>query len=218
MGEKMTMGKLPKDAKLLNFVTKWGDFLFYPLIKPLYERIPFKFDDFQHYPYMAIYNVTPSNERQVEIPIVMKKINMLEVGNVLNHYKLKWDVVDKFEKAPGVINQDILNYNPGKKYDKIVSISTLEHVGGRKRILKAIKKLKSLLNKGGHLVFTVPIGWNTEMDWLISHNKLGVSMKFMYLNNYAEWHECEKEIAMGRKYGGDWAFANAIMVGEWRKK
>ena len=45
------------------------------------------------------------------------------------YYKFEHDIVDKYEKKKGIINQDIVDYKPDKKYDLIISISTLEHVG-----------------------------------------------------------------------------------------
>jgi hypothetical protein len=38
-------------------------------------------------------------------------------------------VLDKYEQAPGVINEDVVSFSPPQKYDLIVSVSTLEHVG-----------------------------------------------------------------------------------------
>ena len=85
------------------------------------------------------YVVTPrsfDNERSVEIPVVQSFIkhttgkSVLEIGNVLfNYQQPPAEVVDKFEKRPWVINQDIVDFSPGKQYDLIVSISTIEHVG-----------------------------------------------------------------------------------------
>ena len=76
------------------------------------------------------------NERSIEVPIVMEIVNqnkgkrILEIGNVLsNYYKVSHDIVDKYEKAPNVINQDVVDFKTNEKYDLIVSISTLEHVG-----------------------------------------------------------------------------------------
>src|SRR5579872_7186960 len=60
------------------------------------------------------YNATWRNERAVEIPIAREFIaqsrggNVLEVGNVLSHYgPVQHDVLDKYEKAEGVINEDV---------------------------------------------------------------------------------------------------------------
>ena len=56
--------------------------------------------------------------------------NIFEVGSVLSHYfPINHDVLDKYEKGHGVINQDVVDFKPHNKYDLIVSISTLEHVG-----------------------------------------------------------------------------------------
>jgi len=56
--------------------------------------------------------------------------NILEIGNVLSrHIKLEHDILDKYETAKGVINEDIVDFKSEKKYDLIISISTLEHVG-----------------------------------------------------------------------------------------
>ena len=50
-------------------------------------------------------------------------------GNVLLHYfPADHEIVDKYEKGDGIVNEDIVNFRPGKKYDLIVSISTLEHI------------------------------------------------------------------------------------------
>ncbi len=115
------------------------------------------------------YNTTWDNERCVEVPVINNIINeflknknkkILEIGNVLsNYFKKQWDILDKYEKGFGVINKDILNFNPNVKYDLIVSISTLEHIGfddfpfdSGEKILKSIEYIrKSLLNRGGCL-------------------------------------------------------------------
>ena len=85
-----------------------------------------------------LYEQTWRTERLVEIPIVWEVVKasqinnnrILEVGNVLSHrYPIGHDVVDKYEVIGSVINQDIVEFNPSKRYDLIVSISTMEHVG-----------------------------------------------------------------------------------------
>ena len=39
------------------------------------------------------------------------------------------DVLDKYEKGNNVINDDVVSFSTEVKYDLIVSVSTLEHVG-----------------------------------------------------------------------------------------
>jgi hypothetical protein len=128
-------------------------------------------------------------ERAIELPIIIniiqeefkdRKINMLEVGNVLSDPKYELpsgiiipahDIVDKYEKRPGVISKDIMDYWPeGKMYDLIVSISTIEHIGfddddrNPDKIPQTIERLKAMLAPGGKFVFTVPTGYNPDLD------------------------------------------------------
>ena len=81
--------------------------------------------------------------------------NILEVGNVLSHYfRVHHDVIDKYEKTNGVINIDAVDFDPPKRYDLIVTISTLEHVGWNEnsrdstKIPSAIENLKGLIIAG----------------------------------------------------------------------
>src|SRR5215207_4369431 len=76
------------------------------------------------------------SERAVELPIAWRRVrrtdatSTLEIGNVLsNYFPVRHLVVDKYERVPGVINEDVVDFSPPGKYDLIVSISTLEHVG-----------------------------------------------------------------------------------------
>lgn len=135
------------------------------------------------------------DERTIELPIIIDiiqeelkhgKINMLEVGNVLSDPKYELpsgiiiparDIVDKYEKGPGVINKDIMDYWPeGKMYDLIVSISTIEHIGfdenerNPDKIPQTIERLKSMLAPGGKFVFTVPVGYNSDLDSKVLFN------------------------------------------------
>lgn len=131
------------------------------------------------------YNNTWDNERAVEIPILMESFNenegknILEVGNVLsNYFSVNHDIIDKYEHAVNVNNQDIVDFHPSKKYNLIVSISTLEHVGWDEirqdptKIFKVRDNLKSLLTSKGICVVTIPIGYNKELDILLNENQL----------------------------------------------
>lgn len=173
------------------------------------------------------YNLTWKNERAIEVPLIFDLIkkrrgNILEVGNVLPHYFFfKHDVLDKYEKEEGVINQDVIDFNPSNKYDLIVSISTLEHVGfddnvnDPKKIIKAIKNLKkNCLKKGGEMIITMPINYNPSMDKLLFNNKLGFDKENFFGRYKKEWKEITKNETIDLKYVGDFdKGANAIVIG-----
>ena len=177
------------------------------------------------------YNLSWINERTVEIPIVLDYIknlkakHMIEVGAVLRNYiEVNWDVLDKFEKGKNIINQDIVDFKPEKKYDLIMSISTLEHVGfddtnQPEKIITAINKMKTWLNKKGKMVATMPLGYNKYMDDLIFSNNLGFNkMYFMKrINRKNTWIEVDMEKVKKSKYNYPYNNANAIIVGIWEK-
>lgn len=123
------------------------------------------------------HNMTWRNERAVEIAICKEFVKRqngrgMEFGNVLSHYGVAGGgvIVDKYEKAPDVINVDILEYQPAQPFDYIVSISTLEHVGWDEKprdpakVCAAFEHLVTLLAPGGTLFLTVPTGHHPLLD------------------------------------------------------
>ncbi|MBU2476822.1 hypothetical protein KKG83_05105 [Candidatus Micrarchaeota archaeon] len=174
------------------------------------------------------YNFTWRNERAIEIPIIwtmVKKHNakeVLEVGNVLSHYfNVKHDVIDKYEKTKGIINKDIVNFKPSKKYSLIVSISTLEHIGFEKEInpkkaLKALENLKSnCLASKGKLIVTFPLGFNSFLDNLLVSRKLDFAKEF-YLKRVLptnRWKETNLQEIKDSKYNYKHSHANALIIG-----
>jgi hypothetical protein len=145
----------------------------------------FQFQGRQYEYFFHFYNLTWRNERTVEIPIARQIVKewrgkqILEVGNVLSHYiSFEHDIVDKYERGKGVINQDIVDFRPNHKYDLIVSISTLEHVGWdevpreNRKIFKAIRNLRESLSSGGKMFITLPLGQNKELDDLLERGEL----------------------------------------------
>jgi multidrug resistance efflux pump len=138
-------------------------------------------------------------ERCVEIPIAFeflanldKKDRILEVGNVLAYYEntlsehmgiLRRKIVDKFENELGVDNEDLMNLRSAEKFDAVVCISTVEHIGQEEEPsgtygehienrdletpLKAIAKIYDLLDVDGKALITVPFGTLTDGNWYI---------------------------------------------------
>lgn len=127
------------------------------------------------------YNATWLNERAVEVPVARRALEaacqgrVLEVGHVLGHYfPCDHRVVDKYERAPRVIPIDVLDYRPSERYDLIVSVLTIEHVGWDERprdagrALAAIEHLHELLAPGGRMLVTLPVGANPALDRAIA--------------------------------------------------
>jgi hypothetical protein len=174
------------------------------------------------------YNHTIKNERAIEIPIVKRYYDqvapqeILEVGNVLSHYfPTKHQVLDKYEQQPGVINQDASSYRSRKKYALIISISTFEHIGwdeyprDPQKIATTIANLFSLLKKGGRLIFTVPLGYNHDLDTLIRADQIGFTHQFFMkrLTSNNKWQQQNATIIKGAKYNYPFPNANELMIG-----
>jgi len=128
-----------------------------------------------------VHGLTWTTERAVEIPVALRVLEghrggrILEVGNVLSHYTpVTHEVVDKYERAEGVANVDVLDLPADPEYDLVLTISTLEHIGldehggepGRAAL--ALDHLRGLLRPGGALFATVPAGYNPELDRLLA--------------------------------------------------
>jgi SAM-dependent methyltransferase len=141
------------------------------------------------YEYVAHrHHYTWLNERAVELPIARAALagvgdgRVLEVGNVLSHYgEVAHLVLDRYERAPGVINVSVLEFEADEGFDLILSISTLEHVGWDERprdptaAERAFAHLKGLLKPGGSLVVTLPVGYNPHLDAALRSGRLGLA-------------------------------------------
>ena len=162
----------------------------------LYKKIKnknetFSFQDKRFAYFFHIYNTTWRNERAIEIPIIWNEVKkarnkkILEFGNVLrNYFKITHDVLDKYEIGERVINEDVVTFSPRKKYDLIVSISTLEHVGWDEypreplKVVSAINNLRKLIKKNGKMVITFPLNYNSALDLLLHKNQLPLDKIF----------------------------------------
>lgn len=207
---------LLKDGLRLRY-----DRIFHP------ERL-FRFRDRYYRYFDHEYNRPKLNERTIEVPIVRDVIDryegkeILEVGNVLPHYYASgYDVVDKFEKIPGVINIDIVDFSPDKQYDLIVSISTLEHVGYDEeprdplKVIRAVDRLKTLLKPGGMMIVTLPVGYNRPMDELLNSGRLAFTEQY-YMRRTTEgnqWTEAGRGEVMSASYGSPFPCANGLVIG-----
>jgi SAM-dependent methyltransferase len=181
-----------------------------------------------HYPYFVHnYNFTWCNERAVEIPIVWAEVRarrdarVLEVGNVLSHYfEVAHDVIDKFERASGVRNEDVVSFRADRPYDLIVSISTLEHVGwdddGPRdpgKFDRALANLCAQLAPGGRLVATLPLGYNPHLDALLASARPFSSCYFLRRRGMTAWREVDWPSIAGAAYDERWPGAQGLVIG-----
>ncbi len=207
----------------------FGTFFYYyfKIFKPSFSFKNKKYNYFVHE-----YNKTWRDERAVEIPLFFSKISeskekkILEVGNVLSHYfSFSHDVVDKYEKAKGVLNEDAAHFKSSKKYDLIISISTLEHIGvdetkkEPKKSLVAIKNLIDNLSSGGEMIVSFPIGYNKALDELIS-KQTDLFTEKHFLKRFSVfnfWKEVSWEEVKDSKFSSPFPCANGLFIGVFKK-
>jgi len=179
------------------------------------------------------YNWTWLNERAVEVPLALGILGkaadgarVLEVGNVLGHYgAVGHTVVDRYERAPGVINEDVAAFDPGdERFDLIVSVSTLEHVGFDEeprdpdKAADAVRRLGSMLAPGGLLWLTIPVGYNPDLERAVRGSALGLT-GLTALRRHGgglAWRQVDPGQTRDDRY--DWLLytAAAVLVGELR--
>ncbi|MBD3249159.1 hypothetical protein GF336_03880 [Candidatus Woesearchaeota archaeon] len=205
-------------------------YLFPPYWRYFKKNKKFAFKDETLYYFYHPYNHAYINERTIEIPLILSFIRkytfgakILEIGNVLSHYiETDWDILDKFEEQDNVINKDIVDFKPAEKYDLIVSISTMEHVGfdeavkDNKKILASILHIKkNCLKKEGKFVFTVPIGWNKNLDNILKRDAIDFSEVYYFKriswNN--DWRLSAKGDVLKTKFAKPCIGANGIVLG-----
>lgn len=142
-------------------------------------------------------------ERGIEVSIAFdflltapKSSKILEVGNVLSFYEnilsdfigiRSRRIIDKFEYDLGVDQVDLMDLPSIEKYDVIVSVSTVEHIGqglepsgsygesiyirDLEYPLKAICKIYDLLALNGKALITVPFGKLLDGEWYIQFSE-----------------------------------------------
>ena len=188
-------------------------------IKP--EKFSFNQKSFSYF--IHIYNATFKSERIVEIPIALNFLKnipsdqILEIGNVLSHYTdVNHKIVDKYEKGTNVLNEDIISFQG--KFDRIISISTFEHVGfdeegkDASKVKIAFEHIKTLLTDEGIALITVPMGYNSFLDnMLFSNAKVFNKVLFMKrTSKFNTWKEVKVDETKDCQYGVGSPCANAV--------
>lgn len=177
------------------------------------------------------YNHADLNMRTVEVPIIGWYIeqapwaNILEIGNVISHYgNIGWAVLDIREQGKGIINADLMRWQPDRLFDLVVSISTLEHVGhGRYAHLtgpttpaEAWARMCSYVAPAGLAVVTVPLGYNPVLDGQLADGSLHPDEIhcMQRVSDANEWAECSlaEGVEATRPAGYSWATGMAVLI------
>jgi hypothetical protein len=163
------------------------------------------------------------SERCLEVALAQRVLagrdpaDVLEVGNVLALAGIAGHVVvDKYERAPGVTNTDILGYSPGRRFGLGVSISTLEHVGWDERPPnpdKAARALSHLSDLVDALLVTVPVGYHREFEPAMIDGPFDAVELFVKTSRRAGWEPRPLADAQRIAYGQPYEFANGLLVG-----
>lgn len=188
----------------------------------------FKVGNAEYRYYQHAYNTTWRTERAVELPVVFDYLKqfqgkkILEVGNVSSHYlDISHTVVDKYESGNNVTNVDIVDFNTEDRFDLVITVSTLEHIGWDEeprepeKVLRAVAKLQSLLAPGGVLVVTIPLGQNPVLDEYLKDGK--VSFHSMYclkrISKDNRWVQVEWQDIEGSRDRYPFRAANGLVIG-----
>ncbi|GAA1960865.1 hypothetical protein GCM10009798_20770 [Nocardioides panacihumi] len=176
------------------------------------------------------YNYTWLNERAVETALALEVLgdhagqDVLEIGNVLGHYvPVDHLVVDKYEVAPGVLNADAADLEIDGRFDLILCISTLEHVGLDEEVKdplkasRAVTRLQSLLKPGGMLWITHPVGYNLDLDRQIRVGEVSFTrLRALRRDDFRNrWHEVPVDDVWSAQYDRLLYTAHGIVVAEY---
>ena len=206
----------------------------YKIYRQRFTSNTFSFSGKEYEYFIHKYSCTWSNERAVEIPIFKRILlealdkdqRILEIGRVFNHYLKnngRWTVLDKYEFNPDTLNEDIVDYKVAferDKYDLIISVSTMEHVGFEEdgdlgKVDRAIDNiLNNVLSEDGLFIFSVPLGYNPSLDEKIFSGKLSTKhVKYLKRDARMRWHEATSEEVRGSVYGDPWyVSANGLAI------
>ena len=74
---------------------------------------------------------------------------------------------------------------------------------------------RQLLADAGHLVLTVPLGYNPALDAMIDDDQLQSDRAFFIRRTgRLQWEPTTAEVALDCRYGSPFPYANAVMVAE----
>lgn len=210
-------------------ITEVRTFANYCRHRVLRSRRSFSLEGRSYPYYCGRYNTTWHHERAVELPVSWEIVRrfapeqVLEVGNVLPHYfKTSHTVVDKDEADPRVVNSDIVEFTTDRRFELILSISTLEHVGfdysetaEPEKILVAVEHLRGLMSDHGRLLITLPMGYNPHLDRLLRGGELRFdrTLALQRVSQDNRWREAAWVDIARARYNDPFRGANGVVIG-----
>jgi hypothetical protein len=194
----------------------------------------FEFQGNTYHYFIHPYCASWKNERSIAVPIIWDIVKrnqeqnkrILEVGNVLSHvFHVNHDIIDKFEIMDGVINKDVVDFNPSINYDLIVSIFTLHLIGEYEtprdpiKGFRAIENLENILSVNGQMVVVHPMGENPQMDGLLKNGILQFTKQYFFKRiSNCRWKQVQWEDIKDIGYDHSVPTANGLVIGFFEKK
>ena len=175
-------------------------------------------------------------ERTVEVALARRFLEhvppeeTLEIGNVLGvFHRISHRVVDKYEAGQGVENVDIVDFDPGRRYRRILSVSTLEHVGidegegdggdrdgsprDEAKALSALAQIPGWLSRDGRALITLPLGYHPRLGEWLARPPSGTTVSFLKrLDRWGRWRQVDEAEAQACRYGDPYPCANGVAV------
>lgn len=154
-----------------------------------------------------------ANEKTIELPIFKQAVesggNVLEIGNVLKRYypDLKHIVLDKNSKGKGIINKDVFEFQPKKKYDLVIAVSS---VLDPELLLPTIESMKLL---GERVFISVPLGYDPDLDTEIRKIMSGRLIIMKRISRENRWIE-SRCFGSKMRYGYPYEYGNWMLFME----
>ena len=142
---------------------------------------------------------------------------VIELGNVLPLAGFGGHtVIDKYERGDGVVNVDILDYVPPRRFDLAISISTLEHVGWDEDPRdpgKAAVALQRFAELADDLLVTVPVAYHPAFEDAFVEGPFDRVELLVKTARDARWAPRPLAERSRIRYSAPYANANGILVG-----
>lgn len=216
---------LPPDTTI-SPVDRWRNAVFDVLALPVVMAMPKLSPDIVEGPLPLHYGFKRwdwRTERALEIALAKRALgrydaaDVLEVGNVLGFAGTHGHtVVDKYEAGAGVVNEDIMTYDPRRRFRLVLCISTLEHIGwdeDPREPEKAAAALDVMSALGDDLLITIPVGYHRQLERSFVDGPFDSVALAVKASRRARWERRPLTDVAKVRYGTPYAYGNGILIG-----